>query len=240
MRTLVIGDIHGAFKSLKDVFDKCKLNPNIDKLIFLGDYVDGWSETSELIEYLIDIKKIFGDNVIFIKGNHDVWCQDFLNMGYSPSLWIEQGGRETLESYIRTGYLTKEEHRSFFNNLLDWYIDEENRIFIHGGWEYVYGFPEGAKLPVSAGISAKECHWNRSLLSGAKAQTSFKATREFKEVYVGHTATRGHLPENYGNLWNIDSGCGWHGKLTVMDVDTKEYWQSDFSKELYKGERGRT
>jgi len=58
-------------------------------------------------------------------------------------------------------------------------------------------------------------------------------------VFIGHTATTSFLPENYVNLWNVDSGCGWSGKLTAMDVNTNEYWQSDFSKDLYPEERGR-
>lgn len=41
------------------------------------------------------------------------------------------------------------------------------------------------------------------------------------------------------NVWNIDTGAGWSGKLTIMDIDTKEYWQSDFVKELYPDEKGR-
>jgi serine/threonine protein phosphatase 1 len=35
-------------------------------------------------------------------------------------------------------------------------------------------------------------------------------------------------------VWNIDTGAGWSGKLTIMNVDTKEYWQSDLISELYK------
>lgn len=30
-----------------------------------------------------------------------------------------------------------------------------------------------------------------------------------------------------------------HGKLTIMDLDTQEYWQSDLVKELYPNEKGR-
>jgi serine/threonine protein phosphatase 1 len=29
------------------------------------------------------------------------------------------------------------------------------------------------------------------------------------------------------NVWSIDNGAAFTGKLTVMDVDTKEFWQSD-------------
>ena len=41
------------------------------------------------------------------------------------------------------------------------------------------------------------------------------------------------------NVWNLDTGGGYEGKLTVMDVETKELWQSDFVNTLYSNERGR-
>lgn len=53
-RTLAIGDIHGGFKALKQVFEKTKVTEN-DRLIFLGDYVDGWSESSQIIQFLIEL-----------------------------------------------------------------------------------------------------------------------------------------------------------------------------------------
>ena len=41
------------------------------------------------------------------------------------------------------------------------------------------------------------------------------------------------------NIWNLDTGAGWDGKLTMMDVNTGEYWQSDRITELYPNEQGR-
>ena len=49
-RTLAIGDIHGGFKALEEVLDKAQVTEN-DTLIFLGDYVDGWSESSKLSRF---------------------------------------------------------------------------------------------------------------------------------------------------------------------------------------------
>ena len=51
-RTLVIGDIHGGLRALHQIMERAKVTAN-DKLIFLGDYVDGWSESPQVIEYLI-------------------------------------------------------------------------------------------------------------------------------------------------------------------------------------------
>jgi serine/threonine protein phosphatase 1 len=41
------------------------------------------------------------------------------------------------------------------------------------------------------------------------------------------------------NIWNLDTGAGYNGKLTIMDIKTKEYWQSDLVTELYKDKKGR-
>ena len=51
-RKLVIGDIHGGLKALKQVLERANVTQN-DTLIFLGDYVDGWSESPEVLDFLI-------------------------------------------------------------------------------------------------------------------------------------------------------------------------------------------
>ena len=64
-RSLVVGDIHGGFKALKEVMEKVKPAKD-DYLIFLGDYVDGWSESADVVAYLIELKK--GSNLYIFKG----------------------------------------------------------------------------------------------------------------------------------------------------------------------------
>lgn len=248
MRTLVIGDIHGALKALKQCLERCNYDPKEDCLIFLGDYVDGWSESSELIEFLIKLEEEAVNTPIFLMGNHDIWCKDWLNLGEKPILWTTQGGQATIDSYIRTGHLTDDRHRQFFRRCHDWYHDtDSNRLYIHGGWDYRSApFPEGAKYPVNAGKGSKDCHWDRSLLQGAKSASNggrnnenlFNATHQFREVFIGHTA-QNDGPHQYCNLWNMDTGCGWFGKLTIMNVETKEFWQSDDVQGLYPEEKGR-
>lgn len=55
-RTLAIGDIHGGFKALKQVLERANVTEK-DTLIFLGDYVDGWSESSQIIQFLIELSE---------------------------------------------------------------------------------------------------------------------------------------------------------------------------------------
>ena len=50
MRTLVIGDIHGRYNALKQVFNSSKFDYERDRLILLGDIVDGGVNAYLVIE----------------------------------------------------------------------------------------------------------------------------------------------------------------------------------------------
>lgn len=254
-RTLVMGDIHGAYRALEQVLERCKFDPEKDRLIQLGDLCDGWSETWEVVEYFRKLKRDYPQH-IFIRGNHDVWLHDWLVKGSRPYLWTTQGGQATLDSYMTPENETShrqyswKKHMVFMKEQQDWYIDDENRLYIHAGWYYPAGFPKGASMKVNAGSIAKECHWDRGLYETTKKAHSlrrhqenglkhFDALDEFKEVYIGHTAQANKSINQYLNLWNTDSGAGWNGRLGVIDIDTKETWYSDMCSDLYFGENGR-
>ena len=53
-RTLVIGDIHGGLRALHQIMERAKVSIT-DTLLFLGDYVVGWSQSPQVIDYLTDI-----------------------------------------------------------------------------------------------------------------------------------------------------------------------------------------
>ena len=259
-RTLVFGDAHGGFKAFLQVLERCNFDNKIDKLIGLGDVADGWGETAELVEYLIALQEESNNRHIFLRGNHDAWCQEWLNYGIAKDIWVMQGGQATIDSYIRTGYLASDEHRKFFENLSLYYIDEENRGFVHGGYLSHEGL---GNEEYNA-----DYYWDRSLWELAMVvHSNFtvhnilpKKLQPHKEIYIGHTSTgywgmKAHYPEhkypeqassgkitvpmNRCNVWNMDTGGGFEGRLTIMDVDTKKFWQSDDMKSLYPNERGR-
>ena len=249
MKTFVMGDIHGSNKALVQCLERSGFDIEKDRLIHLGDVADGWSETSECVDTLLTIK-----NLVSIRGNHDVWVYDWMMFGRTPILWTQQGGQATIDSYVRTGMLVDRKHKNFWFRQKDWHIDDENRLFIHAGWDYKSdSFPKGAEYPVNAGTIAKECHWDRSIFEDTATMQFMREKRgqgdaykslenellKFKEVYIGHTALRDNNIYNYMNLWNMDSGSGWHGRLAIMDIESKEVWYSDLSKELYPNEKGR-
>lgn len=239
-RTLVIGDIHGGFKALQQVLERAKVTTD-DQLIFLGDYVDGWSESSEIIKFLMELSE--KQECIFIKGNHDAWCEDWLALGQSPDVWLFNGGRSTVESYA--DYLPDglELHLEFFQRMKNYYIDDQNRLFIHAGYASMHG-PEKE-------VYSSNYRWDRTLWETAVAMDKKleknselypKRLLLYKEIFIGHTPTLDigiTTPSNKANVWNMDTGAAYTGALSIMDIDSKEFWQSDPLPSLYPNEKGR-
>ncbi|WP_121462915.1 metallophosphoesterase [Chryseobacterium defluvii] len=239
-RTLVVGDIHGGFKALEQVFDRAKVT-QYDQLIFLGDYVDGWSESSIVIQFLMKLSE--NQECIFIKGNHDAWCEDWLAVGKGEDVWLFNGGKSTVESYKDYPLEGLELHLEFFQRMKNYHVDEENRLFIHAGYSSMHG-PEKE-------VYSSNYRWDRTLWETAVAMDKKLAKNSelypkrlllYNEIYIGHTPTL-HLgikyPLNKANIWNMDTGAAFTGSLSIMDVDTKEFWQSDPLPTLYPDERGR-
>jgi len=243
MRTLVIGDIHGGYKALLQVLGRAAITP-ADTLIFLGDYVDGWSESAETIQKLIALS--VSNTCVFIRGNHDLWCELWLDKGATNPVWLAHGGKETIESYIQSGLLADNSHRKFFESLQNYHIDSENRLFIHAGFTSMHGV---GKEEYESNYYWDRTLWEAALLADkieAKTLgdmlTAPKRFNHYKEIYIGHTPTTNYkqgIPIKAYNLWNIDTGAAFTGKLTILDVDTKEFWQSDPLDSLYPNEKGR-
>jgi serine/threonine protein phosphatase 1 len=243
-RTLVIGDIHGGLKALKQVLERAKVTQE-DKLIFLGDYVDGWSESAQVIAYLIQLNE--SQECVFVRGNHDVWCYEWLlQPNYENGIWEAHGGKETIASYVKTDYLSQETHKGFFKALKNYHIDKDNRLFLHAGFTSMHGV---GKEQYESNYYFDRTLWEASLLAEkvgtAKLQGTPYASKRlshYKEIYIGHTPTIRYgegAPMKAYNLWNIDTGAAFTGRLSVLDIDTKEYWQSDALPSLYPNEKGR-
>ena len=120
MRNLVIGDIHGGLKALTQVLNKVEVKDE-DTLIFVGDYVDGWSESAQVIAFLIELSQKI--NCVFIKGNHDVWCENWLETAHVDPTWYMHGGKETMESYEMFSSEEKKKHAEV-KKLLESYIGQ--------------------------------------------------------------------------------------------------------------------
>ncbi|CAD0003233.1 metallophosphoesterase family protein [Flavobacterium salmonis] len=239
-RTLVFGDIHGGLKALVQLLDRIALSET-DRLIFLGDYVDGWSESAQVIEFLIRLSQ--KQECIFIKGNHDAWCQEWLEKDVINDIWFLHGGKSTIESYNNVDLSAKEKHLEFFNQIKDYFVDEHNNLFIHAGFSSMHG-PE--KEHYQTNFSWDRTLWEMALIMDKRIKKDSnlypKRLLLFNEIYIGHTPTLHYdieIPMQGCNVWNIDTGAGFYGKLSCIDVETKEFWQSDVVQTFYPNEKGR-
>jgi len=239
-RTYVIGDIHGALRALEQIIDR--INPQKgDQLIFLGDYVDGWSESQQVIQYLIALDKT--QDCIFLKGNHDAWCEDWLSGEEPDETWLFHGGQATVDSYRPLTKRQKNIHLKFLKRMRPYYIDHANHLFIHAGFCSMRG-------PAHEHFESN-CYWDRTLWETALAldhrieQDSIfypKRLLLYPEIFIGHTPTTNYdiyEPMHAVNVWNVDTGAAFTGRLSALNVDTKEFWQSDTVQNLYPGEKGR-
>lgn len=239
-RTLVIGDIHGGLRALNQVLEKANVTQK-DTLIFLGDYVDGWSESPQVIDFLIGLSQ--KQNCIFIRGNHDELLLDWLQSNRDNPLWFDHGGQATVLAYANVDEATKQKHIDFLKNLDNYYLDSSNRLFVHAGFTNLNG--------VTHEYFPKMFYWERTLWELAvaldKSMSSDallypKRLKLYSEIYIGHTPVtkiNKIIPIQMANVWNIDTGAAFLGPLTILDIDTKEYWQSDSLPQLYPDEKGR-
>lgn len=250
MKRFCIADPHGNYKALKQVLEKSKFDYKKDMLIVLGDVCDGYKDTYKVVEELLKIK-----NLVFICGNHDEFLKKFIDGEWSePCLerewWLQQGGYNTLRSYgakvIKEGkgfflgennigeidmskFNIPEAHSRFFDSGV-YYYELDNMIFVHGGFSY----PEHPRNDTKEKLT-----WDRELIERCKNGLRIK---EWDKVFVGHTTTenQGAQPiiyqqEGFGKFVQLDCGAGWKGRLCIYNIDTEEYFLSDYAMELNDG-----
>ena len=242
-RTLVLGDIHGGLKAVIQVLERAKITQK-DILIFLGDFVDGWSESPEVLDFLIALSQ--KQKCIFIRGNHDELLLDWLedrHESINEEMWFKHGGKATVDAYINVSEEVKQQHITFLKSLQNYHLDEHNRLFVHAGFTNLNG--------VTLEYFTKMLYWDRTLWEMAlcldenmdkRSEFYPKRLKIYSEIYIGHTPvskTEKVLPLFKNTGWNLDTGAAFKGALTIMDIDSKEFWQSDVLSDLYPNELGR-
>lgn len=260
-RTLVIGDIHGAYEAMLQVMERSAFDPENDRLICVGDVADRRPRVKECAELLLQVK-----DLVMILGNHDKWALEWMSRvgdqlwnrtgsdvsaadetthksfdvndlyEKASEVWLTQGGSDTIMSY-REG--VPQAHFELLRKAKYFHL-EGNRIFVHGGFNH--------RKPLKD-QDPEDFLWDRSLVDYALKHCE-AGTRlgGYDEIYVGHTPTinlhvsasgrsalKGAVLEDQTtrplqvcNVWMMDTGAGWPGgKLSMMDIDTKEVWQSE-------------
>ena len=141
-----------------------------------------------------------------------------------------QGGKATIDSYpegVPTGHLL--------------FLSEAVLHHLHGKKLFVH-----AGIDPLVPLEKQDQHtllWDRTLAALALDAYPHSAQRKpfpFDEIYIGHTPISFPMPIKSLGVWLMDTGAGWSGVLSMMNVETKEMFISDPVPELYPGVEGRT
>lgn len=191
------------------------------------------------------------------RGSHpDFWNQGGKGTAMS---YLRLTDREHLieRSYHNYGYSTSltpddipQDHIDFFRNQIFYLKDRKKRLFIHGGFNRHETLEHQARLDPTNFWWDRDL-WNQALSSSEDGPLNFK--EEYSQIFIGHTETlywtkyksrpfnkillptedASYAPMKADIVINGDTGAGSRGKLTIMDVDTLEYWQSDLVNDIY-------
>jgi serine/threonine protein phosphatase 1 len=220
----VIGDIHGMFDPLKRLMTKLtELHHSgiegfaIERLIFVGDYIDYGPSSKEVIDLLLDLPF----EKVFLMGNHDDLLLQFVKKSdlfeKHGNVWFRgSGGQSTVMSFMPElacsdedenywGHQAKEvapedfaldeRYLSFFENLKMHHIETIDRrevLFVHSMFS-----PE---LPLEEQMAISnydEFHaWRQQ--RGLWIEDTFLWSRQEPEQRLGdYTVVHGHLPTPY-------------------------------------------
>ena len=127
-RIIVVGDLHGDYKSLSKIlyyYDKVKRDA---LLIFLGDYVDRGPDQLKCLIGVLSLKEIQPDKVLLLRGNHECVSLN-LKYGFYDEI-IKRYGKKIAPIFYRR-YILEIYKALPYMALIEYY---GYRIFcVHGG-----------------------------------------------------------------------------------------------------------
>lgn len=240
-RNLIVGDIHGHYSELMKLLEKAGFADS-DTLYAVGDYTDRGKENIKVLRFLMEMKNFRG-----VAGNHDLFLQTWLLTGTDDWLWaLRNGGQSTIDDFINSKVSMMEcmEIAYWLKDLPALRI-ENKYIIVHGGvgkFSMAELFEaEKAERNIDGGGEYDDyLLWDRSyMLSALEKKEKMSVLRKEsiirpldacgRMIFSGHTPTYNALPfiSSEYHLVAIDTGAGHNMKLTLMDMDSLEYWQCD-------------
>jgi serine/threonine protein phosphatase 1 len=228
-RQFVIGDIHGCARELDVLLEALPLARG-DTLAFVGDYIDRGPESAAVIERMIELGTRTDITTVFLKGNHEDMCLDYLGRrGHWGEAWGPNGGGATLRSYgldarapgAEAAAAMPAAHLDFMEALRPWHI-AGTHLLVHAG------IRPGRPLEAQ---DEEDLFWIRDEFIGARHTLPYT-------VVFGHTPRRNvlvDLPYKVG----IDTGCVYGGRLTALELGERLVFQVPYGGEKVKESRVR-
>lgn len=219
-RIYAIGDVHGRADLLDRLLSRIDAHivayPVVRPVhLLVGDYIDRGPASREVLDLLINCAQ--GREMVFLRGNHDTFIDEFLTNPGVLRDWSRIGGLETLMSYgLQPSINADATIQKELANGLDRALPEAHRVFLKG---LVSSFTCGGYFFAHAGV--------RPGIPLAKQRDDdlLWIRDEFllHEEDFGKIVVHGHTPvrelDIRPNRINIDTGAYVTGRLTCLVLE---------------------
>ncbi len=215
-----ISDIHGYYTTFRYLIEERIKLQKEDTLYLLGDYIDRGTDSKGVLDYILALQEK-GFQVRTLMGNHELLLLESLNDADTYSLWLQNGGTETLYSFgIRSANQLPAEYNVFLNSL-EYYFETDKYFLVHAGFDF----------------STPDFLTNKEAMLWIRRwhHTIDRDRLKGKTIVHGHTPTplveiQNMLDENLYPVINIDGGCfvkkEGYGNLCALNLTTRELiWQ---------------
>lgn len=148
----VIPEIRGNNETLNIILNRIlplrRIGGQVDRLTFLGGYIDGFNEGHKVISTLIKVKEQYEDRVICLLGDHEhLFLKALSGSDRDYQDWIRGGGVSTVQGYLdlvgiksdasslpqnRLKDIVPKSHIQFLASL-PYYQETQEYFFVHGG-----------------------------------------------------------------------------------------------------------
>ncbi|MDX0756221.1 serine/threonine protein phosphatase [Sinorhizobium medicae] len=196
--TFAVGDIHGCLAQLDTLLASIESIAAGGRVIFLGDLVDRGPDSRGVVERIMAGPRTTDWKWMTLKGNHEAMLVAARKGRPQMSLWLTNGGEETMASY---GGAIPLSHLVWMAELPS-IIIERHRIFVHAG--------------VDENIPLDE--QGDDILLWMRTDPNYSGTYWGRHVCHGHTPSRSN-PRTVGNRTNVDSGAVFGGMLSCAVFD---------------------
>lgn len=217
-RVFAIGDIHGQYDKLVDLWNKINFNDKEDFAIFLGDYIDRGKKSVDCLKFIKNLAET-NKNIVALKGNHeDFMTKYFTKFSIKDNLndiWLmpNNGGDVTVGQLKQIDEKEVSNLIRFVEELPVYFDKMEGYFFVH------------------AGINPQFDVYNQAY------ENYLWIREEFLDVYEGDlTFVVGHTPVQYygenapikleNNIIMMDTGAALGMKISAIDLNAMKVIQS--------------
>jgi len=208
----VIGDVHGCYYTLVELFNKIKEKYSTVPIYCVGDLVDRGNNSYEVIKFVKEEK------ILFTPGNHDYMFYHFFKDPDSifARSWIFNGSESTIQSYEKHGEAVFE-HIEFIKSA-PFYFNLPDCFISHAGISIHY------HILLKNDFEANIDLFNELVVDDFKTDRGILWTRDSlmnigKLQIIGHTKHQEITFDQAANCVYIDTGACVGNKLSCVIIE---------------------